>query len=79
MRWTPPPWYTDRMLRILPAFLGMAIVCYGCWVTLTSGPIIKSWTNNQFDYTKVWGILVVVAGIAVVGVALFWHTNRKDE
>ena len=67
------------MLRILPAFLGMAIMCYGCWVVYTAGPIIKSWTNSQFDYTKVWGVLVVVVGIVVVGVALFWPTNRKDE
>ncbi len=76
---TPPLWYTDRMLRILPAFLGMAIVCYGCWVTLTSGPIIIYWTDNVFDYTKVWGVLIVLVGIVVVGVALFWPTKRKDE
>ena len=74
-----PPRYTDRMLRILTAFLGMAIVWYGCWVVYTSGPIIKNWTNNQFDYTKVWGVLIVVVGIVVVGVALFWQTNHKDK
>ncbi len=76
---TTPLWYTDRMLRILPAFLGMAITCYGCWVVYTAGPIIIYWTDNQFDYTKVWGVLIVLVGIVVVGVALFWPTKRKDE
>ena len=67
------------MLRTLSAFLGLAIVCCGCWLAYTAGPIIKSWTNDQFDFTKVWGVLIVVVGVVIVGVALLRPTTRKDD